>query len=118
MTTQYAWAISSLDVAPSTGGLSNVITAAHWRCSADNGVVSAEVYRQCPLALPIPESFTPYEDVTEAEVIAWVMAGLGEDGMESLVSVLDEMLENQMAPKVIVTPGPWVEPLPDSGEAP
>jgi hypothetical protein len=85
--TNYTWTISSLETAPKEGQLIDVVKIVHWRYK---GV----------------DDFTAYPDLTEADVIAWLEAGLDVD---SLKANIDSQIADQKNPKIITLPLPWSE---------
>ena len=90
MTTN-TWTISQCDRELSDGG----ITTAHWRVTAVDGEYTASNYGTCGFT-PNPESgdYTPYNSVTEAEVIGWCWAnGVDQEDIEaSLQADIDAQL--------------------------
>ena len=60
------YTIAQLDRQTSDG----LVTTAHWRCDAVDGEHSAGSYGT--VGFERGSSFTPYESLTEAQVIAWV----------------------------------------------
>ena len=72
----YKWVISDLVAKIQDGELSNVIETVHWRYQATDGEHTADVYGSVGLEAPDAESFKPFEEVTEADVIAWLEAQL------------------------------------------
>jgi hypothetical protein len=67
--TDYNWTIANCEHEVATGG----ITVAHWRCTAVDGDYTASAYGTCGFTpdASAPD-FTPYDQVTENEVIVWV----------------------------------------------
>ena len=87
MTATFNWTIAQCDRELSDGG----ITTAHWRVNATQtleGVeleYTASIYSTCSFT-PDPESgdYTPYADVTEAEVLGWCWAnGVDQEAIEA-----------------------------------
>ena len=83
--TTFNWTISQCDRELSDGG----ITTAHWRLTASQTVEDVEYtatsYGSCGFT-PDPESgdYTPYPDVTEAEVLGWCRAtGVDQEVIEA-----------------------------------
>jgi hypothetical protein len=122
----YNWVISALDTAPSEDGLTDVVKVVHWRYQANEQVEDksyfAEVYGTMACATPSETDFTAYPDLTEAQVISWLEAGLDT---ESLQTNLTSQIENQINPPIINLPLPWTpaptptptpEPTPDLAE--
>jgi hypothetical protein len=77
----YTWTIVTCEHDIATGG----ITVAHWRCSASEGTVSASAYGTCSFNPDASsEGFKPYDEVTEAEVLAWCWTnGVDKDATEN-----------------------------------
>ena len=89
MTATNTWTIAQCDRELSNGG----ITTAHWRVTAEQTVgtgddaatYTATSYGTCGFT-PDPESgdYTPYADVTEAEVLGWCWAnGVDQEAIEA-----------------------------------
>jgi hypothetical protein len=86
----YSWIISDLVAKIQDGELSNVIETVHYRYQATDGEHTADVYGSVGLEAPDAESFKPFEEVTEADVIAWLEAKLDVEAMqEGLSNQLD-----------------------------
>lgn len=91
------WTISQCDRELSDGG----ITTAHWRVNAEQTVdgveYTATLYSTCSFT-PDPESgdYTPYADVTEAEVLGWCWAN-GVD-QEAIEASLQANIDAQITP--------------------
>jgi hypothetical protein len=66
------WKISSLDRNTADG----FVTTAHWVVSDTDGEFSGSVYGSVGLT---GELTTPYEQLTESQVIGWVKAALGAE---------------------------------------
>ena len=86
----YKWVISDLVAKIQEGELSNVIETVHYRYQATDGEHTADVYGSVGLEAPDAESFKPFEEVTEADVIAWLESKLDVEAMqEGLSNQLD-----------------------------
>ena len=79
----YNWIISDLVAKIQDGELSNIIETVHWRYQATDGEHTADVYGSVGLEAPDAESFKPFEEVTEADVIAWLESKLDVEAMQS-----------------------------------
>jgi hypothetical protein len=107
-----SWIIERLLVKPTEGSLTDVVITADWRC---NGTVqspteaySGTCYGSCSFAPPTG-SFTPYEDLTQQQVLDWCFAnGVDKSAIEANVSL---QIENQINPPVVSLPLPWVPPV-------
>jgi hypothetical protein len=71
------WSIAQLNRQTSDG----LVTIAHWRADAVDGDYSAGSYGT--VGFERNASFTAYESLTEAQVIAWVKDELDVDAIEA-----------------------------------
>ena len=83
MATTYQFVISDLVAKIQDGELSNIIETVHWRYQATDGEHTADVYGSVGLEAPDAESFKPFEEVTEADVISWLESKLDVEAMQS-----------------------------------
>jgi len=53
--------------------------------------------------------FTPYADLTEAQVLGWIQTQLGTDGVANLEACIQGQIDSQINPPVSPenTPLPW-----------
>ena len=53
--------------------------------------------------------FTPYDDLTEEQVVGWIQSALGENGVNSIQANLDSQIEAKKNPPLTPTvlPLPW-----------
>jgi hypothetical protein len=100
MATTYNWTIAQLERQTDTGG----VVTAHWRVTAQDGDYSASAYGTAGFT-PDPDAagFIPYDELTEADVLAWVWASVDKDEMEANLAT---QIEAQKAPAT-VTGTPW-----------
>jgi hypothetical protein len=111
------WIIERLLVKPTEGTHTDVVITADWRCNGtettgtgdDEKTYSGTCYGSASFAAP-SESFTPYEDLTEQQVLGWCFSnGVNKTAIEANVTA---QIENQINPPVIAPPLPWVPPVP------
>ena len=92
----YKWVISGLHAKIQEGELSNVIESVHWRYQAEDADGNiADVYGSVGLEAPDAESFVAHEDLTQADVEAWLESKLV---VEQLQAGLDAQLEAMANP--------------------
>jgi hypothetical protein len=102
------WIIERLLVKPTEGSLTDVVITADWRCNGTQDQYSGTCYGSCSFQPPTGE-FTPYEDLTQEQVLGWCYAnGVDQAAIEANVTL---QIENQINPPVIAPPLPWV-PVP------
>ena len=102
------WLIERLLVKPVEGTLTDVVITADWRCNGSQDNYSGTCYGSCSFAPPTG-SFTPYEDLTQDQVLQWCYEnGVDKTAIEANVTL---QIENQINPPVVTLPLPWV-PVP------
>jgi hypothetical protein len=100
------WIIKQLLVKKTEGELTDVVISANWSCRASDGTYSAVLTGCTEFAPPSGSGFTPYEDLTEAQVLSWCYAnGVDKTSIEANVTA---QIENQINPPIIAPPLPWV----------
>jgi len=73
------WTIANLERNTADGG----VTVAHWRCTAVDGDHSASAYGTVGFTPDASaDGFVPYENLTEADVLAWVHGSVDKDATE------------------------------------
>jgi hypothetical protein len=116
--TTFNWTISAVERAVSLDELSDVIQTVHWRYrGTDENGITAETYGATPIGEPNPQDFTPWDEVTESDVIGWlenIMSVVPEvaEGEEAQPTQLEKMqsnIENQIA--LLITPKTITGPL-------
>ena len=102
------WLIERLLVKPTEGTLTDVVITADWRCNGSQESFSGTCYGSCSFAPP-SGSFTPYDQLTEAQVLDWCYQnGVDQAAIEANVTL---QIQNQIDPPVVALPLPWVEPV-------
>ena len=112
-----SWIIERLLVKPTEGSYTDVVITADWRCNGsettgtgdDAKTYSGTAYGSCSFAPP-SDSFTPYPDLTQEQVLDWCYAnGVDKTAIEANVTA---QIEAQINPPVVVLPLPWAPPAP------
>jgi len=81
--TTFTWTIAQLERNTADGG----VTVAHWRCTAVDGDHSASSYGTVGFTPdPTAEGFVPFENLTEADVLAWVHGSVDKDATEAALT--------------------------------
>lgn len=106
--TQFKFVISALNCAVELDGLPKVIHTIHWRYQAEKTEADktyfVDTYGASSVGQPNPESFIPYEDITEAEIVSWLEAILP---IEAMQAGLEAKIEEQINPTELTPPLPW-----------
>jgi hypothetical protein len=93
MAITYNWTIPTCEHDIATGG----ITVAHWRVSAVDGEYTASSYGTCGFTPDATDpDFSPYDEVVEAEVLAWcwVSGDVDKDATEAALAAKIEADKN------------------------
>ena len=99
------WLIERLLCKPLEGSNPDVVITADWRCNGSQDTYSGTCYGSCSFQPPTG-SFTPYEDLTQDQVLQWCYEnGVDKTAIEANVTL---QIENQINPPVVVLPLPWV----------
>jgi len=102
------WIIERLLVRKVEGTYSDVVITADWRCNGSQDQYSGTCYGSASFQPP-SGSFTPYEDLTEQQVLGWCFSnGVNKTAIEANVTA---QIENQINPPVIAPPLPWAPPV-------
>jgi hypothetical protein len=91
MATTYTWLIQQMDRLTSDG----FVVTVHYNVSAVDGDYSASTYGTVGYTDQPGEQYTPYDQLTEEQVVGWVQESLGKDTVEAS---LDSQIEAQKNP--------------------
>ena len=104
MAIAYTWNCTTVDTYPTKSDQTDVIFNVHWRL---NGVDDTEdentgdSYGVVSLDTEDLSTFTAFADITEADVIGWVEAALGEDQVTALKTSIDAQIAEKITPTVV-----------------
>ena len=102
------WLIERLLTKPVEGSNTDVVITADWRCNGSQDNYSGTCYGSCSFQPPTG-SFTPYDQLTEQQVLDWCyFNGVDKTAIEANVSL---QIQNQINPPVLSLPLPWVPSL-------
>jgi hypothetical protein len=104
MAITYTWDCKTVDTYPTKSDKTDVIFNVHWRL---NGVDDTEdenasdSYGVVSLDTEDLSTFTAFADITEADVIGWVEAALGEEQVTALKASIDAQIAEKITPTVV-----------------
>jgi hypothetical protein len=98
------WTITNMDRLTADG----FVVTVHWTASQTDGDYSASTYSTVGFTEQPGESYVPYDQLTQAQVVEWVKGSLGADGVSAVDAALAANIAEQKAPKV-ATGTPWSE---------
>jgi hypothetical protein len=103
-----SWIIERLLVRKVEGTLTDVVITADWRCNGSQDNYSGTCYGSASFAPP-SGSFTPYDQLTEQQVLDWCFAnGVDKTAIEANVT---QQINDQINPPIIAPPLPWLPPV-------
>jgi hypothetical protein len=84
----------------------NFVCTVHWTASQTDGDFYASTYSTVSFTEQPGQTLIPYDELTEATVVEWVKASLGEEGVAAVDAALAQNIELQKNP-VTATGTPW-----------
>jgi len=88
---EFNWSLPTLERQTVDG----FVFVAHWRCNASDSDFSASSYGTAGFSQdPEADSFIPYEDLTEAQVLEWVWESVDKDATEAALAAKIEADKN------------------------
>lgn len=106
---QYVWKIAALERAKAEGTLTDVVKTAHYTVDAtDLDGVTVGAYGSVSFESPDPATMTPYDQLTEAQVVGWVQEKLD---VVQIQEQLAQAVEAKRNPPVVVAAPPWAAPV-------
>jgi len=109
--TTYTWAVTAL-YTETIDGKADYVVIANYLVLGGDGTYGAEISNIARFSTESVSPFIPYEDLTEADVIGWIQADLGTDGVDNLYACIQGQIDSQKNPPVVPvnTPLPWSTP--------
>lgn len=107
MSVTNTWVIEQMDCYPQAEGKIDVVFTVHWRVNATDGTYNATCYGTQGVAYAAGSPFTPYDNLTQAQVIGWVQDAMGTEQVASIEAGLATSIANQVNPPVVTPPLPW-----------
>ena len=109
MTIQYIWGITKIKAYPTVEDKTNVICTVEWKLTVTNGEYNKQILGLISIPVGDLETFTPYDQLTEEQVLGWVHDVMGPDQIAQLEAGILDQLEQMINPPVVTVPLPWVQ---------
>jgi hypothetical protein len=101
----YTWNFTAFDCKVQEEEMEKVVTTVHWRYKGiDENDVTAEIYGAQSVGEPTPDTFIPYPDLTEEQVIGWMEGVLDVEEMQDNIANQIDLIAN---PVTITLPPPF-----------
>ena len=106
---EITWKVESIRCIPQVDEYDDVVYDIAWRTYATEGDHSTSVYGTVTVSFDPDEvvEFTPYEELTEEQVLDWVFDSLGEEGKLAIEENVENALLDMITPKIVTNPLPW-----------
>ena len=101
------WAVQQMDAYPEYEGEPDVVYTVHWTLTGTDGTYAGSVYGSVGVSTSTSGAFTPYEDLTEVQVVGWVQDALGEEQVAAYEANVAQQISDQINPPVVTPPLPW-----------
>lgn len=106
MAIKYDWIVNEMFAYPQADGYQDVVFGVAYTVSASEDDYTASQSYQIPM--PPPEAnFTPYNELTQDQVVSWIQGQLGPIGVAAAQDQLAQMIAEQQNPSVVTPPLPW-----------
>jgi hypothetical protein len=109
----YHFEIVHLEVFPDhIEGKPDSLAVVHWRMVGEQGGIRADLAGATGLNQSASiEAFVPFNDLTEAQVIAWVRETMGQESVERYERNIANEIAHRIKPRTVGRTAPW-EPVP------
>lgn len=101
------WKIERLTAYPQSQNQTDVVFCIDWRLLGTQDIYSATCYGQINVEYVPETAYTPYQNLTEAQVLSWVHNAMGPERVLTYEANIDAQLESQVNPVIINLPLPW-----------
>jgi hypothetical protein len=107
--TTFVWTVNSLSTLPVVDGQTDVVVTAMYTVTATEAAVVVATHNMQRFTYT-GSAFTPFNQLTEDQVIGWIQAELTPVGVDNLLFSLVGQINSIVTPPVIPLPQPlpWV----------
>jgi hypothetical protein len=105
MTTQFTTTIDRMYTLPQVEGQTDVVVNALWTVTGVDGTYTAEIGGNTQFTLEQGASFTPYDQLTQAQVIGWIPESQITSAQQCVQGQIDSLITPPVSPSA--QPLPW-----------
>ena len=88
-------------------GKPDVVSTVHWTLNGTDGTYVGSAYGSVGVSVSTSGAFTPYADLTEAQVVSWVQDALGDEQVAAYEANVAQQIADQINPPVVTPQLPW-----------
>jgi hypothetical protein len=103
---EYRWNIDQLLCAKSLDGLTDVVREVSWSRILTDGQYTVLSSGRSSVTEPDPTSFTPFNELTEQQVISWLYTVVDVATIDA--SLNEQLIAAMQPPQEVVLPLPWI----------
>ena len=92
------WSIVQMEYALAQDGKSNVVNHVHWQCIVAEGEHFARGHGVVGVPTDDLSNFTEFADLTEAQVVEWAKAALGDEQVAKVEEALTARVAELITP--------------------
>lgn len=111
MSATFKWTVVQMNCYAQEEGETDVVFEVQYQCRADETVSGEPYFAMLNSSVMVPYSggsFTPYNQLTEQQVLGWVWAnGVDQAKVEASLQL---QIDSQVTPPVVTPPLPWDAP--------
>jgi hypothetical protein len=101
------WNITRMDAYPQYEGHEKVVSTVYWRLlETTEGGQHGQVNGATNVSID-SNNFTPYEELTEAQVVLWVKDAIGPEAIASYEQNVLDQIAVEINPPIITPELPW-----------
>jgi len=121
METTYNWNFNPLESYPTASGETDVVFMVHWQLYATKGpytgsftgsYTASSIGTQTVGPLQSGSAFIPFNELTKDIVYGWVTSSMASGSVDRLYASLEQQIENQINPPILIQQAPWLNPTP------
>lgn len=119
MATTYDWNCATVDCYPTDGEYTDVVYNVHWRVTGTSDTLDPEgnAYTATSIGTQTISTsdlsgFTPFDDLTNADAVAWTKSAMGADEVTALEANLDSQIALEITPTSVTLTIGEPEPTP------
>jgi hypothetical protein len=103
----YSWTINALNSYPEYQGEQDVVFTIFATYVGTDGIYSSNVEISQALILENTTTFTPYADLTETQVLEWLLSALTPQQIDQMQITIQAQINADNQPPFVQLPLPW-----------
>lgn len=103
----YSWTITALNCYPQYQGEQDVVFTIYATYTGTDGTYSSSVEIAQSLILDNNSTFTPYADLTESQVLGWLLASTTPQQIDQMQAKIAAQITADNQPPFVQLPLPW-----------